>query len=105
MEAKTQRTLQDRADAIARMIRALARDPAEWDVDDLRHLDRLEAAITAARSAAVFGMREHGATDRQIGEALGISQQAVSKRWPGGGRYVGAAGRYRGSATKQEAPA
>lgn len=105
MKAKTPRTLQDRADAIARMIRALSRDPTEWDVDDLRHLDRLEAAITAARSAAVTAVRDHGATDRQIGEALGVSQQAVSKRWPGGGRYVGAAGRYRRGATKQEAHA
>lgn len=95
MATRTTRTLQDRADAIARMIRALPRDPSEWDPDDLRLLMQIEAAVNTARTLAVLGMREHGVTDTAIAEALGITQQAVSKRWPGQGRYVGAAGRYR----------
>lgn len=77
------------------MINALGRDPSEWDLDDLDALVVLQHEISAARDRAVYALREHGTTDRQIGEKLGITQQAVSKRWPGGGRYVGAAGRYR----------
>lgn len=95
MGATTARTLQDRAGGISRMIQSLGRDPSEWDVDDLKLIEDLQTRITALRSVAIYGMREHGITDKQIGEALGITQQAVSKRWPGGGRYVGAAGRYR----------
>jgi hypothetical protein len=79
------------------MIRALPRNPAEWDPDQLYLLDHLADDIAYARTQAILGMREHGTTDKQIADALGISQQAVSKRWPGGGRYVGAAGRYRQS--------
>lgn len=95
MSATTSRTLEDRMAGIKRMIRALDRDLAEWEPDDLIILADLESELQRVRGAAVLGMREHGVTDRQIGDALNITQQAVSKRWPGGGRYVGAAGRYR----------
>lgn len=95
MSATTSRTLEDRMAGIKRMIRALDRDLAEWEPDDLIILADLEAELRRVRGAAVLGMREHGITDKQIGDALNITQQAVSKRWPGGGRYVGAAGRYR----------
>lgn len=94
----THRTLQDRASAVQRMIRALARDTSEWDVEDLKIIGRLQAELIATRQVVVYGLRDHGANDREIGEALGITQQAVSKRWPGDRRYVGAAGRYRRSA-------
>lgn len=95
----TTRTLGDRMSGIRRMIRALANNPAEWEVEDLATLANLEFWIAHVRTLAVHGLRDQGITDGQIGEALGITQQAVSKRWPGGGRYVGAAGRYRRPST------
>lgn len=88
-------TLDDKLGCARRFMRALARDPTEWDPEYLPALDDLERLVRDVRTTVVYGMREHGWTDSQIGYALGISQQAVSKRWPGGGRYVGAAGRYR----------
>lgn len=99
MGAITTRTLDDRLGGIARFVRALDRNPEEWEPEHLLALRQIEAAIETVRSTAIYGMREHGVTDKQIGEALGITQQAVSKRWPGGGRYVGAAGRYRSTTT------
>lgn len=91
----TTRTLADRTAAIERMILALGRDTRSWDEYDLSNLSRLDVALAWTREQAVRALRDHGTTDKEIGEALGITQQAVSKRWPGGGRYVGAAGRYR----------
>lgn len=102
MSATTQRTLQDRLGGIRRFISALDRDPTEWEPEDLVTLRHLEARIAEVRSTVIYGMREHGVTDKQIAEALGITQQAVSKRWPGGGRFVGAAGRYRTPTTTTE---
>jgi DNA-binding NarL/FixJ family response regulator len=95
MRATTDRTLYNRASGICRMIAALGQDPTEWEPMDLEKLSLMEEMIAKVREKAVIGMRESGVTDKQIGEALGITQQAVSKRWPGGGRYVGVAGRYR----------
>jgi len=43
--------------------------------DELR--DELRGMVDALRAA--------GATDRAMAAALGVSQQAVSKRWPRGG--------------------
>ena len=95
MSWPTKGTLDDKLGGARRFIRALAKDPIEWDPEYLPALDELEQLVREVRTAAVLGMREHGTTDAQIAKALGISQQAVSKRWPGGGRFVGAAGRYR----------
>lgn len=104
MATTTTRTLVDRSRGIERMIVALSRNPEEWDPGQLVLLKDLEGAIAETRRRAVLGMREHGTSDKQIAEALGITQQAVSKRWPGGGRFVGAAGRYRSpNTTTQEA--
>lgn len=77
------------------MVSALANDPSEWDTTDLPVLTAIEIKVASVRDRVIEGLREQGVTDKQIGEALGVTQQAVSKRWPGGGRYVGAAGRYR----------
>jgi DNA-directed RNA polymerase specialized sigma subunit len=77
------------------MIRALSRELNEWDTDHLVVLSTMEVAIDEVRSQVIYGMREQGITDTQIAQALGVTQQAVSKRWPGGGKYQGAAGRYR----------
>jgi DNA-binding NarL/FixJ family response regulator len=76
MTTTATRTLNDRAAGIERMI---------------------DAEVTDARSKAIYALRECGVTDSQIGAQLHVTQQAVSKRWPGGRRYIGAAGRYRKS--------
>jgi hypothetical protein len=97
MATTTQRTLQDRTGALSRMINALGRDLDEWDPADLRAIKGLEDELALLRTRVVLGLRDRGVSDGRIGDALGVTQQAVSKRWPGGGRYVGAAGRYRKS--------
>lgn len=102
MGATTQRALSDRAYGVARQLSALGRDPGEWDVDDLRLIGALEDRVSELRRAVIYGLRDSGFTDKQIGEALGVTQQAVSKRWPGGNVYVGAAGRYRTNQTDSE---
>ena len=99
MTTTTHRTLDDRLGGVARFVRALDRTPDEWEPEHLTQLDHLEQLVREVRSNVVYGMREHGVTDSQIAQALGITQQAVSKRWPGGGKYQGAAGRYRTPAT------
>jgi hypothetical protein len=95
MKASRPRTLADRVEGVIRQIEALTRDPSEWDPSDLAVFGRLGGAVEHGFDQAVCALRDHGATDAQIAEALNITRQAVSKRWPGGGRYVGAAGRYR----------
>lgn len=95
MTTTTTRTIDDRCRAIGRQVIALTRNPAEWSPDDLYWLTRLEHLIESARDEAVLGLRDSGHTDSDIAAAMGVTRQAVSKRWPGGGRYVGAAGRYR----------
>lgn len=101
MPTTTPRTIYNRAAGICRQVNALAREPAEWDPNDLHLLTCIEAAVASARERVIYGLRDHGSTDKEIGEAMGVTQQAVSKRWPGGGRYVGAAGRYRSTASVQ----
>lgn len=95
MATTTLRTVADRVSALNRMTVSLGRDPSEWEPDDLIRLTYLRSTVDDAIGRAVFALRDGGITDAEIGRALGVSQQAVSKRWPGGGRYVGAAGRYR----------
>ena len=95
MDTTTRRAVSDRCSGIHRMIRALGRDPAEWELDDLQSLRELAGGLQQAQDRAVYALRDSGHTDAEIGTVLGITRQAVSKRWPGGGRYVGAAGRYR----------
>ena len=95
---KTPRETGDLAAGAARIVRSLGRRICQEDPADLLYLVELEQAARSALDAAVLAQRERGATDGQIAEALGVSRQAVSKRWPGGGRYRGAAGRYRPSA-------
>lgn len=95
MTTATLRTASDRIAAVKRMIRALGRDPSEWDVGDLAWLRSIHSVVEDATSRAVSALRDNGITDEEIAGVLCVSRQAVSKKWPGGGRYVGAAGRYR----------
>ena len=87
--------LDRRADAARRMITSLGRDGSEWEPLDLLRLKALEAEIAHVRSVAVHGIREAGYTDTEIAAALGVSQQAVTKRWPSEYSRVGSGGRYR----------
>jgi hypothetical protein len=50
------------------------RDPIKTQV--------LEEAAKIAWEVAVQGIRRSGFTDREIGEALGTTRQAVEQRWP-----------------------
>lgn len=94
------RSTEDVAAGVARQVRALGRRIGNGTPEELIILTRLSAQAEKLLGDAVRQLRDHGTTDAEIGEALGITRQAVSKRWPGGGRYVGAAGRYRPSPTE-----
>lgn len=77
------------------MVAALIERVAGEDPDSLGMLLELQAQLADGLAVVVERQRAQGATDAEIAAALGVSRQAVSKRWPGGGRYQGAAGRYR----------
>jgi hypothetical protein len=68
------------AGAGARFIRAVGRRCADGDPEAVVHLRRLRAALEAAEADAILGWHEQGITDRRIGEALGVTQQAVNYR-------------------------
>jgi hypothetical protein len=91
----TTRTIEDRAGAVCRMLEPLARDIGYSDPSDLLWLVNIGRRADQLLGAAVRCQRDMGYNDGEIAEALGVTRQAVSKRWPGGGRYVGAGGRYR----------
>lgn len=97
MPTTTSRTITDRAGAICRQIFSLGHSQAEWEPDDLQWLLTMQKHLDHCCDQAVRACRDNGHTDAEIADAFGITRQAVSKRWPGGGRYVGAAGRYRQS--------
>ena len=67
---------------IRRQIRAVGRRIATEDPADLRFLLDLERELQRAWRIAVVGIRGAGFTDREIGEILGTSRQAVEQRWP-----------------------
>lgn len=83
------------AAAAERMIRAVGRRVGQEDPTDLGHLLSMRASLDLALWEAVCGLREGGHTDKAIGEALGMTRQAVQQRWPRAERVVGAGARYR----------
>ena len=52
---------------------------------DLVRLNDRQAELRDELRRMVDALRAAGATDRAMAAALGVSQQAVSKRWPRGG--------------------
>lgn len=65
-----------------RFIQAIGRRIACEDPDDLAYLVTLDQELRQAWAAAVAGIRQSGFTDREIGQVLGTSRQAVEQRWP-----------------------
>ncbi|WP_328853815.1 hypothetical protein OG994_28275 [Micromonospora globbae] len=66
-----------------RIIRAHGRRVAAGDVEALRDLTALSAAIDDAIGQAVIGLRAFGYSWAEIGARLGISKQAAQQRWGG----------------------
>jgi hypothetical protein len=84
----TPREIGDVASGICRLVRAMARrfepdaDPRlGGDPPGLEDFRRIRDAWDETLDRIVPMLREQGYSDREIGEALGITQQAVSKRW------------------------
>lgn len=70
------------AEGIARMVRALGRRCAAGDPDSAVYLRMIRQALDAAEAGAVTGWRRQQFSDTQIGRELGVTKQAVQKRWP-----------------------
>lgn len=66
---------------MARMIAAAGRRASRADPDMLAALLALHEAVDAAALVAVAGQRATGITWESIGEALGVTRQAVIMRW------------------------
>lgn len=62
---------------IGRLIVAAGRRVAGYDPDQLARLVALHRTLDAATVEAVAGMRASGVTWRAIGEALGVTKEAV----------------------------
>jgi hypothetical protein len=88
------KSAREMAGGIRAMILSLGKRVGEGE-GDLTLLVGLEPVLEQAIAQTVARLRANGMTDGQIGELLGRSRQAVSQKWPAGGRYRGAAGRYR----------
>lgn len=78
---KTHRETADVVEGICRMIRSVGRRVATEDTDGLQQVKALEDAVASALAEAVAGLR-HNFSDREIGEVLGVTRQAVEQRWP-----------------------
>jgi hypothetical protein len=77
----------DILDGICRFVAALGKRVATEDVDSLRLLRELDRAVERTWATAVAGLRTTGYSDREIGEQLGITRQAVQQRWPWTGEH------------------
>lgn len=64
-----------------RIIVAHGRRIAAGDVEGLRDLAALDAAVQDATARAVEGLRSAGYSWAEIGDRLGISRQATQQRW------------------------
>lgn len=72
----------DVAEAVGRLIRAVGKRVAVEDPPDLLYLVALDLEVRKAFAIAIEGLRCSGFTDREIGQALGTTRQAVEQRWP-----------------------
>lgn len=83
MSAQTvTRSTDDVASGLVRQLAAFGRRVGQGDPDELTFLKQLRAELDTALAAAVLGLRAAGFSDGQIGRELGVTGQAVNKRWP-----------------------
>lgn len=68
-------------DMIARMIGAAGRTVGTLDPDQLARLDALHRRVDEAMVAAIIGQRRAGIRWESIGDALGVTKQAVIQRY------------------------
>ena len=80
--ARRYRETPDVVNGVARMLRALANRLQQEDPSDLQHLVALQAELDVMWQTAVAGLRRSGFSDTDIGRELGVTKQAVQKRWP-----------------------
>jgi len=78
---KVYRETPDVREAIGRLVLAVGRRVATEDVDGLDELVALERTLGEAFAIAVDGLRRNY-SDREIGDRLGITRQAVQQKWP-----------------------
>lgn len=71
-------------DFMRRSIRALGRRVGEGDIDTLPHMLQLRDELDAAIEQAVIELRAEPNlySWTQIGRVLGLTRQAVMRRWP-----------------------
>jgi hypothetical protein len=72
----------DLTDAARRLIRSIGKRIATEDPESLELLLALDADLREAWRTAITGLRSSGFLDREIGQVLGCSRQAVEQRWP-----------------------
>lgn len=70
----------DRTGAVLRIIDATGKRAAD-SPEALAGLAAFARAVNLVMSLAVDGLRRRGYSDASIADVLGVSQQAVSKRW------------------------
>jgi len=80
-ENRRYRDTRDLGGAACRIVRVIGRRLADGDPEELTVLRELDWEVSHAWAAAVAGMRAAGFSDGDIGEALGVTKQAVQKRW------------------------
>jgi hypothetical protein len=68
--------------AVRRLVCALGKRIATEDPEALELLLALDDDLREAWRVAITGLRGSGFLDREIGEVLGCSRQAVEQRWP-----------------------
>ena len=70
--------------ATRRLIQSIGKRISTEDPDDLTLLVELDRDLHEAWQVAIAGLRHSGFLDREIGEVLGCSRQAIEQRWPRG---------------------
>jgi hypothetical protein len=68
---------------LRRILRAYSRRIGAGDIDALTDLAALEIELSLAMSDAVKGLRAHGYSWADIGNATAVTRQAAHQRWGG----------------------